>query len=297
MLKLRRKKKSRPLKFGSIVHEMLEAHINGHDPMALLNSINLREQKLFAAEREMYGELVEDIRVIMMEYFDFYEDDGIVYAKRGGKRAEHEFEVAITNRITVTGKIDGFAKSRNGMRWLAEHKSFNHLPNEDERWRNVQSCVYIRINDIMGWPELDGTMWDYISSKPPGRPKLLKDGKLSSARCSTLPARLREVFKEHRVNAAEYKGLMKQAEYNRKQYFQRMFNPTKTVTVEAVWSDFIDTANQLVDYGHAHKDKNIDRHCSYCDYQERCRAELQGSDVDYITERDYEKSNYDKQKG
>lgn len=290
MLKLRKKKKPRPLKFGSIVHDMLEAHTNGEDAFAVLDRINNTEQKLFNAEREMYGEIVEDIRCIMTEYFDYYKNDGITYARRNGKRAEHEFEVGISKDITVTGKIDSFAKTANGLRWLTEHKSFNHLPNEDERWRNVQSAIYIRINDIMGWPELDGTMWDYLSSKPPGRPQMLKNGTLSQRRINTLPSRIREVLKENQLKASNYQKMIAAAESNRAQYFQRMFNPTKTITVERVWTDFIDTSTQMVEYGHNHKDMNIDRHCSYCDYQERCRAELTGGDVDYITERDYEKS-------
>lgn len=297
MLKLRKKKKSRPLKFGSIVHELIEAHINGQDPMALLDRMATNEDKLFKAEREMYGEIVEDIRCIMTEYFDFYANDGIMYAKRGGKRAEHEFELEVKGDIIITGKIDGFAKTRDGKRFLAEHKSFNHLPNEDERWRNVQSCVYTRVNDIMGWPELDGTMWDYISSKPPSRPQLLKNGTLSQKRIMTLPTRIRETLKEHRLKERDYTRMIANAEGNRRQYFQRMFNPVKPNTVELVWKDFITTAIEIQAMHDLVKDKNIDRHCSYCDYQEICRAELQGSDVDYIKERDYEKSSYDSKKG
>jgi hypothetical protein len=32
---------------------------------------------------------------------------------------------------------------------------------------------------------------------------------------------------------------------------------------------------------------NIGRHCSFCDFEMLCRAEIQGSDVDYLKEREY----------
>ena len=33
---------------------------------------------------------------------------------------------------------------------------------------------------------------------------------------------------------------------------------------------------------------NIERHCSWCDYEPLCRARLQGNDFDFIKERQYE---------
>lgn len=291
---MRRKKKSRPLKFGSIVHEMIEANINGQNPFALLDKVAVSEEKLFRAEVEMYGEIIEDIRCIMTEYFDHYADDGITYAKRGGKRAEHQFDLPLTSNISINGKIDAFAKTSNGLRWLTEHKTFNYLPNEDDRWRNVQSAIYTRVNDMLEWPEIDGTMWDYIWSKPPGRPQMKKDGELSLRHIVSLPLRIRETLKDHRLKESKYKGLIEAAKKNRSQYFQRIFNPVKKKTVDLVWRDFVYTAKEMAQRHGDVRDRNIDRHCSYCDYEAICRAELTGGDVGFVIEREYEKSKHEK---
>ena len=56
-----------------------------------------------------------------------------------------------------------------------------------------------------------------------------------------------------------------------------------------VVDDFIVTAREMMDRHGKVKDKNIDRHCLWCDYQDLCRAELQGLDTDYVRQRIYTK--------
>ena len=51
--KLRKKTKSRPLTFGTLVHEMLEAHANGDDPFDQLNKASVINAKLFDGGRQM----------------------------------------------------------------------------------------------------------------------------------------------------------------------------------------------------------------------------------------------------
>ena len=71
VLNLKRKRVKRPLMFGRMVHEMLDADANGDDPFEILDRINLDNMKLFASEREMYGDIVDDVAIIMEDYFDY----------------------------------------------------------------------------------------------------------------------------------------------------------------------------------------------------------------------------------
>lgn len=284
---LRRRRKSRPLQFGSIVHKMLEVYANGDDPFEVLDKIADQHGPMFAAEREEYGDIITDIRCIMQEYFDYWDDDhkGIRYVRMRGRSSEHLFEVDHKD-IRIKGKIDAIATTK-GMRWLVEHKTFGSLPNEDHRWRNIQGAVYIKVMQLMGWKPVDGVLWDYIKSRSPARPELLKSGKMSERRINSLPSRVIETLKQHSLNPKEFSTLILSAEHNRRDYFQRIFNPTKQHVVDALWKEFLDTANEMQELHGKSNTMNIERHCDWCEYEPICRAELQGLDVDYVKEKEY----------
>jgi hypothetical protein len=290
---LRAKKKSRPLQFGSIVHKMLEEYAEGNDPFEILDRIATVNQQMFAEEREEYGNIIEDIRCIMSEYFDHWDDEkgkhekAIKYVRIKGKSSEHDFSIDIGD-IRVKGRIDSIARTPfSGLRWLVEHKTFGSLPNEDHRWRNLQSSVYIKVMQIMGWKRVDGILWDYIKSKSPTAPQLLKSGKLSKKAIDTLPSRVTETLIGYGLNPKAFGTLIMSAQHNKHSYFQRIFNPTKQYVVDAVFDEFMQTAREMSELHGKSSIKNIERHCDWCDFEPICRAELQGSDVDFVKERQY----------
>src|SRR3546814_5166847 len=47
----------------------------GKDPLKVLNKIELDNKKMFRREIEMYGNIIEDIRDIMIDYFDYWEGE------------------------------------------------------------------------------------------------------------------------------------------------------------------------------------------------------------------------------
>lgn len=287
--KLKKKVKSRPLVFGTLIHQMIEADANGDDPFEVLENINLEDQKLFRAEKEMYGELIEDVRCIMEDYFDHWEGHtkALQYLRKNKRSAEHEFEIDLGDDIIFTGKIDAAAKSR-GMKWLVEHKSFNRVPNEDDRWKSVQSSVYMKASEIMGWwTGIEGMLWDYVHSKPPAIPNLLQSGKVSEAKLNSLPSRVEAFLVTQGAKPKDYPKLMSQVKENRDRYFFRVYTPLNSRVVEDTWQDFLTTAAEIRDFGHIRKDRNPDRHCSWCDFEKLCRAEVLGLDMDFIKEREY----------
>lgn len=287
--KLRRKRKARPLLFGSIVHDMLDAHKNNQDPFKVLAKFAREHSQTIRLHREEYGELVDDADCIMTEYFEHYRDDGLRWQPIKRKLAEHEFSLDVEDGLVITGRIDGFAKTKNGLRWLAEHKTFSRMPSEDDRWRNTQSPLYLRVTQLLGWPEPDGTMWDYIWSKPPSRPQLLKSGSIAQRSINTLPSRVIETLSAYKLSPAKYAHLIKSATKNRRAYFSRVFTPTKKRVVDMVYADFMATAREMRDNHGKSKARAIGRHCSWCEFEPICRASLTGGDVDFIKERDYEK--------
>lgn len=285
------KRSPRPLKFGGIVHNMIEAHARGDDPFELLEDVAKKQGKLFRSEIEHYGNIVEDVHDIMADYFAHWGEKSLTYVRFQKRSAEHLFAVDIADGITFKGKIDAFVKTPNKLRWLMEHKTWgNSIPNEDERWRNVQSPVYTRAVQLMGWPAVDGVCWDYIRSKPPTRPQMLKNGKPSKKALDTIPTRIvrwADEWKAEHGTRPDTKALVASATKNRGRYFQRIFTPTKSDIVDKVFADFVETSLEMRDAHGRSKAKNIGRHCSWCSYESLCRAELRGGDVDYLKEREF----------
>lgn len=287
VLGLRRKKVKRPLVFGTIIHEIIEAHLEGKNWKKLLKKIDLDQGSMFRKEREMYGNLIEDIRDIMTDYFEFW-DGQLKPIEHDGRHSEHEFRIELDTDLWFTGKIDAVGKAK-GMRWLVEHKSFSRMPSEDERWRSIQAAVYFRALEEMGFKRIDGVLWDYISSKPCNVPgELTATGKISQARIDSLPSRIERWIEDEGHNKKDYKKLLTDAEANRRNRFIRLYSPVKPRIVDNIWDDFVDTAKEMRDFHGLKKDQNIGRHCSWCDYQPLCKAEVTDSDIDWILKREYQ---------
>jgi len=284
---LRRKKPSRPLKFGTIVHNVIEAYADKKDWVNTLDAIEKKEKKALAAARDEYGNIIEDVFTIMSEYFDHYKNDKLVYLPHKKKCSEHLFEIPLTKTILFKGKIDGFAKTGNGLRWLVEHKTFSRMPSEDHRWRNVQSGAYLWAADQMG-VKLDGVLWDYVGSKPPGVPGLLQDGSTSIKAIDTLPSVVTETLKERKqLKDPKYQGLIKAAEESRKRWFQRIHSRRREPVIESIMGDFIETAKEMEAIGKESRVRTIDRHCDWCEYEPLCRAVMQGLDEKFTEKMEY----------
>lgn len=295
---------SRPLTFGKVIHRMLEEDAQEGDPFAALDDLGLENEKLFDAEREMYGDLVEDARAIMAEYFRYHQDGLRYVAARDDETgelrfSEHEFAVPLAelaparrvelDGIEFRGQVDALAMTPNRLRWLVEHKTFDNLPSDDDRWRNVQTVVYRKAIVHLGWlPVVDGVCWNYIRSKPPTRPQLLKDGsRLSVQKIVTLPSVVLEEIRRHKLSEESHAEHLSRARDCLPEYFRRVYQPVAEAVSDSIFDGFVDSAVEMRD-SPGRCDKNIGRHCSWCDYEPICRAELTGGDVDFTIEREYQ---------
>lgn len=279
---LRPKRVRRPLQFGRIVHEMLEADFEGNDPFEKLEEIEASAPKMFREEVEEYGNIIEDVAYIMEEYFEYWDPRSLQPIKKGDRFTEHRFEINLGDGLVFKGVIDCLAKTPNRLKWLTEHKTFDKKPSTDHQWRNLQSAVYMKAVELLGWGRLDGTAWNYIHSKAPSVPSITKAGKLSEAKCKTLPNRLREFLEDHDIPESKATKQLKAAEGYRRDYFFRVFTPVNPQVVDMVFNDFVDTGREMRE--DTSRIQNIDRHCDWCDYEPLCRAELTGGDVEYIKE-------------
>jgi hypothetical protein len=224
----------------------------------------------------------------MTEYFNYWPEDHLRPLRKNKRSAEHPFEIEIEPGLSFKGIIDEVDRTPDGQKWLTDHKTFTKIPNEDHRWRNIQSSVYLRAIEMLGWwDNMAGTCWNYVKSKPPSRPELLKSGALSEKSIDSLPITVRATIKKLGLKTKDYPKLISAAEANRSKFFFRIFTPVTTRVVDNIFNGFVETAREVAEYHGTKSDMNIDRHCDYCDYETLCRAKLCNSDVDFIKEREY----------
>jgi hypothetical protein len=293
VMKLQRRKVSRPLVFGSIVHKMKEEQAHGGDPYSVLDEIPQQDLDAYENDPEQYGDLVNDIKFIYEAYEDFWGGKELKYLAHGDRTAEFPFEVEL-DRLQIKGTIDAVTR-HNKMNWLTEHKNHARIPNDDERWRSVQSVVYIKVIQTLGWwKNIEGTCWDYIRTKAPTRPQVLKDGGISVRKIDTLPNVVRQTLKKYEYRKLpNYKSLVDAATLNMSTYFQRVYTPIKMELVEQVWGDFLTTAKEMRDIDITKPPvRTIGLHCGRCQFESLCRASLTGGDEDFLIEHDYVPSTY-----
>lgn len=285
--KLRRRSVGRPLSFGRIVHEMQEQDVNGNDPFEHLVMIEKKAGRMFREEEEEYGDLIQDIDYIMTDYYNYYEKDPLIIVPVKGRKAEHPFEVEIAKGIIATGKVDAFVQSKNKLKWILERKNHKDIPDEDARWRNLQSCVYTRLVEMAKVMQVEGLCWDYIRTKRPTRPQILKNGSISKRSIDTLPSAVIATCREYKVPLTKVNHLLNSAKHNMSSYFKRIYTPTKKALVDMIFDDFVETAKEIKQLAGKSRVRTIGRHCSYCSYEPICRAKLRNLDVDFVIKKEY----------
>jgi len=287
---LTKKVKSRSLQVGTIVHSMLDADAEGDDPMELLKKTARENIQFLRQNFDEYGDIIDDVRQIMTEYFRYYNEKDFRLKRINGRSGEHPFEIELEPGVIWTGKIDKIGWTPNKLQWIGETKTFKRRPSDGSRWRSVQAATYIRLVRMMGWVsgELEGMVWDYINNKPPTKPGLLKNGKdISKKAITTLPITITETLQELGLNPKLYKDYIKRSEDKLDEWFYRIETPVDESVVSLLWDDFTSSIHQMMDGHGKYKDKCVDTHCDWCDMNAICQAELEGSDVDYVIEHDY----------
>jgi hypothetical protein len=297
VLRVTRKIISRPLKFGRIVHKMLQEHAAERDALLWLAQWS-KQNPFFREEIEEYGDIVADARYVWEGYLSYYgaEADLPLLARPNKNKkattedyAELELEVPINKNILLNLTIDGAVASK-GMNWLLEHKTHRSFPSPDHRWRNLQSVVYIRALRLAGWWSLDGTLWNYIRSKSPTRPELKLDGTLSERKIDTLPAVILDAAAKT-SKPRDYSSMIETAQQNMSSWYERVYTPVKSAVVDAVWGDFVLSAQEMYDARNVtipHRfPHNIGQHCDFCEFEPLCRAALTGADHEFVLKKEY----------
>ncbi len=300
IMKYRKRVKSRPLLIGSLVHSCLESYFrNGYYLPEITAWKKSEFDKMFVEEQALNKDIIPLVKSLVRGYIKTWQDSGLEMLW-----VEKEFEIEIAPGIWLIGKIDGLAQCEKGLTWLVEHKTCKKMPGEEVRIFDTQAVLYSEMLPLMGEPNPDGVIWDYVRTKPPAKPELLKSGGLSTRKnIDTLPEVFEREIKRHDLDRIRYEDILDELEQKRNNFYRQIRLPFNKTLGQNVMQDLVTDSQQLiameVQYHTADNDlftRNLTRDCSWCDYKTLCHAEIKGDDTDYILKHDYTVGKIDEKK-
>lgn len=280
-LKLEKKNKPYHLLRGTIVHDMLEAHYKGLNPWKPYSVAMDRYKSLFRVEREEYGDLKNDLKLLMKGYFLNYKKDVEIL------EVESEFRVPLTTKIYLTGKIDAIAREQR-LKWLMEHKCVNIIPEGSTvPYTNLQSSIYLWVKERLTGKMPDGVLWNYLRGKKLSKPQLLKDGSLSKRGIDATWSMYKHEILSNDLDVKDYLDMKKSLEGKETSFFQRKYLPTNQTLIKNVIADTITTAQEIEKYGGKDRTRNLTKNCDYCEFKDPCLSELKGLDTKWIIKQNF----------
>jgi hypothetical protein len=285
---LQAKRKPAAMFRGTILHEMLAARDvkNEGAAIAVFWDYDIKYSKLFESEREFYGEnFLSDIWRIYRGYVRTYRDnDWKVLNTEGLVRTQ------LTPKIEFEGHYDLRVIDKK-RRWLVDRKTHRVIPTAEERFSNAQLLLYAEAwnRECKAADRVDGIIWDYIRTKAPTIPEVLKGGQLTRRKdLDTDEYTYRKAIKDNDLDADAYEPYLRElAKRPPDRFYARVPLPipskemTKTVVDEFIHSaEAIRTAKQFP--------RNMTYTCTRCEFLKICQAELSGINAKFVERSDYE---------
>lgn len=258
---------------GVVYHEMLDNRVMGKDPMEPLVEYEKTYRKLWTEEQGEYPS-PDELRSLYHRYCKKWENDGLDY------RGRSEIEVVVEYRgLKFKGILDKMPIDREGRVWIMDHKTHKVIPDEETRFSDLQTVLYHWAMECNG-EKADGVLWDYIRTKPPAIPEVLKSGGLSQrANIDTDYDTYMQAILDNGLDPSDYGDILSRVKD--KVFFKRVFlpHPSKDM-VQSVVEDFFATAREIENS--TCTARNMSRDCKSCSYYQLCQAEVRGLDGDFI---------------
>ena len=286
---------------GSILHEMIDAYAKhgkkSSKPQEILEGYSKKYRALFLEEREAYGDLIGDCSKLYDRYIDFHEGQDLRFIE-----SEYDVSVELYSGMRYVGRIDKIVEDSNGQRWLMDHKSHKKIPDEKARFHDMQTLMYIwAYNQMKPKERVIGVVWDYIRTKLPTVPDLLKSGRMSERDYDTDYTTYHQALIDNNLDPADYSEYLKKLKGKQLNFFKRVQLPSPKPEMTAqIVEELTQTARVIQTLRTVYKARTLTKDCSWCDFQPLCQAELRNHDVNFVlkseyTERDPE--TYDAEEG
>lgn len=296
---LMKKKPALPLLRGKIIGECLDLvalrrgqHSNDHWTNTLAEYAT-KYRHLFLEEKEIYGNIIDEVYQLISTYDKLYKDDGLTYLKGlDQKPYEIKVELELMPGVEFIGYIDKLPQDSHGRIFVMDHKSHKTLPDEDARFSDLQLVFYVwACRQISELPNPDGVIWDYLRTKPPAIPEKLKSGELTQrANIDTTWEVYHQAILDNKLDPKNYSEILNRLKKEGHSAFYRRVTlpaPSKAM-IESVVNDAKITAQEIIYLGGKSKVRSMDRTCKSCEFYALCHAELRGLDADFIRKSEYQ---------
>lgn len=286
--RLKPKSVSKPLKRGTWMHALLEAHHSGQDWKEVHRQFSVKFGELFDEEKDKLGDLPSELAGLMRSYTWHYANasNWIVH------EVEMVVEATFPDGSRYRGKVDALVEDDYGL-WIVDHKTHKRLPGIVQQLRDAQSALYLWAADKMKIP-VSGFIWNYVKTEAIGQPVMLQNGsRLSKNSPQTdYPTLARFVKNEaphlkqdlmpelRRLHAQRYNP----DEIQTSPFFRRDVLVKTPELIEQVVLEAYRTSGRMHSYEFDKPgvERVPDRSCEwFCSYTELCVAELLQPDSPY----------------
>lgn len=270
---------------GSIIHKMDQVKVEGGNWRKILKEVKKEYDKMFDEEKEFYGNLPEEIENIMVGYEKEYGKEKFKYLLI----EETLPNIPLTKHTSLKLRPDKIVEDEQGLNFLWESKTGKNIPPEEFRLWDLQTILYVwgaRYADY----KIDGILWNYIRTKPPAIPALLKNGSLSQRKNIDTDYRTYlKAIKEAKLKISDYEDILKRLKDSGSTFYRRMKLPVTEKTLNQIVRDARKSSLEIY-YMQYYPIKEISGFsCRRCFYKSLCYAELRGLDVDFVKSTEFKK--------
>jgi len=181
----------------------------------------------------------------------------------------------------------------NGEVWVVDHKTVANIPDEADPYNmsDFQHLLYLE-GVKQRYPEVRGFIFNYIRTKAPTRPELIKDGSRFAAlrKIDTDYDSLRYAAQKHgMLNVPEVQDKLSILKLTPDRFFQRHYIMANETAMQNAYDDTLEALNVL---SKAEYNESFPRHvlggyagsqaCGKCSYQSLCFGDMVGMNRDQL---------------
>lgn len=277
---LRPRKKSNALYMGSMLHDMLKVFNEGGKWKEVLEDYQKQFKKLFLEEQEDLGDIIGNAKRIIEGYIKKW-GEPLPFISIEEKMKGIKFIKGTSLTIKTDGVIDD-----NGY-WLIEHKSTKKFRSDQVSLFDPQGILYLWGLRELGMP-IKGILWDYIRTKPPTIPRILKDGTVSrKASIDTDYGTYYNTIVASGNETKDYVDMLEMLENQEEAFYKRPILVVPEPTIKLVIADLKQTAMEISRLQN-YPTRNISTiTCRGCQFRRVCEAVLNNLDAEYIKKRNF----------
>jgi RecB family exonuclease len=288
-----------PLRRGTWLHALLEAHYKGESWEAVHDAYSADYGTLFDEEQDALGDLPTECDRIMRSYLWHWREGP--YGRESDPKwktieTEMKLEVPLPDGRLYRCRIDVLAEDENGQLIVIDHKSHKTLPDLSYRIADSQSLLYLWALRKSGY-DVHRFVWNYLRTKAPTKPQMIKDGSRLSAKAveTDYPTARRAVdeyglsIKHPTINrwlvALQRQrwqpGMIQTSPFFRREFVDRTDEDLERMAMSALY-----TALRITEYPWDEPDmveRVTSRDCKFrCSFTDLCSTEIFGGNADNV---------------